>query len=137
MPTARVFNGLVPQKEVSWKFLISGCLRQGRPLKALAMYAEMQKDVSICPCKHTFVTLLKACAKTKNLRTGSEVHAKIERTGWIDRDVFIGSSLIDMYAKCGRLDKAQKVFDKLLLWNVITWNALMARYAQHDLGHEV
>ena len=134
MPTARVFNGLVPQKEVSWKFLISGCLRQGRPLKALAMYAEMQKDVSICPCKHTFVALLKACAKTKNLRTGSEVHAKIERTGWIDRDVFIGSSLIDMYAKCGRLDKAQKVFDKLLVRNVVCWNALLRRYVEHEQG---
>ena len=47
------------------------------------------------------------------------------------------TTLLDMYAKCGALVKAQEVFDKLLERNVITWNALVAGYAQHDLGHEV
>lgn len=53
-----------------------------------------------------------------------------------ERVTNIGNTLIDMYAKCGHLHAARKVFDRLLTLDVVTWSALITRYAQHGLCQE-
>ena len=57
-------------------------------------------------------------------------HADIARNGLWGKNIFIGSALVDMYAKCGELAKAQEVFDMLPERNVITWGALITAYSQ-------
>eukprot|EP00250_Pteridium_aquilinum_P009442 c18670_g1_i1 orf=2-751(-) len=81
----------------------------------------------------TYVALLKACAKKKDLHEGSKIHNDIVRQGLHKKNVFVGSALLSMYAKCGALEKAQKVFDELLVRNIVSWNALIAGYVQY--GH--
>mgnify|MGYP000459261448 CR=1 FL=1 len=66
------------------------------------------------------------------------IHDEIGKWGLLAKlDVVLGIALVDVYAKCEALVKAQEMFDKLLEQNIITWNALVAGYAQDDLGHEV
>ena len=55
--------------------------------------------------------------------------------GFLEKNVVIGNALIDMYAKCGVLGKALEIFKELPVHDVISWNALIGGYAQHDLGH--
>ena len=47
----------------------------------------------------------------------------------LEPDVYTGTAFVDMYAKCGRLEYAQKVFDTLELRNITIWNSLVSGYA--------
>eukprot|EP00250_Pteridium_aquilinum_P019585 c24490_g17_i1 orf=1-861(-) len=76
------------------------------------------------------VALLKACAKQKDLHTGGRVHMDIVQSGLLQKNVFVGNALVNMYAKCGVLEKAQEVFDQLVVRDVVSWNVLIAGYAQ-------
>ena len=50
--------------------------------------------------------------------------------GMLERDIVLGTALVDMYAKCGGLEKAQQVLEELPMRNVVSWTALIAGYAQ-------
>eukprot|EP00250_Pteridium_aquilinum_P018897 c24231_g10_i1 orf=205-801(+) len=81
----------------------------------------------------SFLCLLKACVEQKDVQAGSSIHADAIKRGLLERDVFVGSALVNMYAKCGALTKAQDVFNDLPFQNIVLWNALISGYAQH--GH--
>lgn len=51
-------------------------------------------------------------------------------------DVRVGSALVDMYAKCGNINDARVVFDKMKHCDVITWNIMIGAYAESDCGVE-
>jgi pentatricopeptide repeat protein len=70
---------------------------------------------------------LKACGNAGALGKGRELHADIEKA-LPKANQIVCNALIDMYAKCGMLAKADEVFDKLELRDVISWNALIAGY---------
>ena len=54
----------------------------------------------------------------------------------LESNVVLGSALIDLYAKCGRLSEARKVFDNLITKNLVSWNTMLLGYAQHGFGRE-
>ncbi|KAL6651736.1 hypothetical protein ACP70R_010661 [Stipagrostis hirtigluma subsp. patula] len=74
--------------------------------------------------------LLRASAKSCALRGGVQLHAALTKLGF-GSDTMLGNNLIDMYAKCGKLDMAGEVFDGMLERNVVSWTALMVGFLQH------
>eukprot|EP00250_Pteridium_aquilinum_P020842 c24964_g11_i1 orf=2-1135(-) len=131
----KVFDKLVLRNECSWNALISGYAHYGKSSQALSMYQKMQED-SLHPSGYTFIALLKACGKLKDADRGRQIHASISKLGIIQPECFVGSALVDMYAKCGLLVEAKKVFDKLPVRNNVSWNALIAGYANNEQGEE-
>ena len=73
----------------------------------------------------TFVSLLKVCAQRKDLCKGTELHADIVKKGLLKKSPYLASALINMYAKCGVLSKAQQVLDELPVCDLISWNAII------------
>lgn len=65
------------------------------------------------PNGFSFPSLLKVCTSLLNLQVGIEIHGDIVRTGFIS-DAFVADSLIAMNAKCGSVEDARQVFDKML-----------------------
>ena len=63
------------------------------------------------------------------LEHAKKIHAYIIEKQ-LDIDSFVGSSLVDMYAKCGSLDDAWITFNKLFEKTIVSWNALIAGCAQ-------
>ncbi|KAH7439393.1 hypothetical protein KP509_04G059000 [Ceratopteris richardii] len=61
------------------------------------------------------------------------IHEQVIRSGY-ESDLFIGSSLVDVYARCGCLQEAHAVFDNLKNKNAVSWAALIIGYAQHGEG---
>lgn len=118
-----VFRRLPFRTVVSWTAIISGYANAGHGDEALRMYQCMQQE-GLEPDKFTFVSLIKACNSVANLKG---IHADASKFR-CDSDVFVSSSLINMYAKCGSLVDAQKVFDKLNVRNVVAWNAMLTAY---------
>eukprot|EP00250_Pteridium_aquilinum_P011044 c19800_g1_i1 orf=75-860(+) len=81
-----------------------------------------------------FVALLRACAKNKDLYRGTRVHDDILKWGLLENCT---DALVTMYAKCGALEKAQEVFDELLVRDQVSWTALIAGYVQQGQGEQV
>ena len=141
----------------SWNSLIHGYIRCGQPAYALMLYKKMQDDeesnekekanaemkrngkdanVPIHPDEYNFVSLLKVCAKLKDIETGSKLHAHMAKLGFLSKNCFLGSALVDMYAKCGLIEKAHHVLISLPVRDVVIWTALIGGYVQHQRCEE-
>ncbi|KAH6559157.1 hypothetical protein KP509_1Z025200 [Ceratopteris richardii] len=125
-----VFYTLSCHSVYAWTAIISGFAENGQAEWALELHEQMKKE-GIEPNHYTFVSLLKACGSVALLTEGHALHAEIEKKGWAC-NVFIGSSLVSMYGKCGRLEDAEDVFMNLLERNTITWNAMLSAYVQQE-----
>ena len=80
----------------------------------------------------TYVSLLMSCTKKKDLCKGAKLHAHILKMGLLDkRSSYLGSALINMYAKCGNLQEARQVLEDLSFRCVVSWNSLISGYCQH------
>ncbi|KAH7431896.1 hypothetical protein KP509_08G072000 [Ceratopteris richardii] len=130
-----VFDILPKRDVISWNALMSGYVKYEYGIKALNCLAQMQIE-GVNPDFCTLVCGLKACSIPGNVGKGREIHAEISRNGFLGRNMVIGSALIDMYGKCGFLEIAHEVFDGLSTPDVISWNSLIAGYAQHGYGKE-
>eukprot|EP01018_Ginkgo_biloba_P031865 Gb_04144 [translate_table: standard] len=130
----RVLDKMPKRNVVSWTVMIAAYVSHGFSKEGLALFYEMQRT-GIQPNEFTFASILPACANLADLERGKEVHEEIRRSGF-QSDVFVGSALVDMYVKCGNIEDARHVFDKMPERNVVSWNALMAGYVQNGHGEE-
>ncbi|XP_057837804.1 pentatricopeptide repeat-containing protein At3g09040, mitochondrial-like [Cryptomeria japonica] len=120
----------MPQRDViSWNTMIAGYAQNGFVEKALETLKQMQ-FVGLNPDSTTFASILPACAKMGAIKQGLNIHQSIMVGGFLS-DIIVGNALIDMYAKCGSIDKAHKLFDKMPQRDVVTWNAVISGYAQN------
>ncbi|URD90895.1 repeat-containing protein [Musa troglodytarum] len=81
----------------------------------------------------TFATVLSACASIAALDSGMEIHAFGIRSH-LETDVVVGSALVDMYGKSGRIDYASRVFESMNSRNEFSWNSMISGYARHGNG---
>jgi pentatricopeptide repeat protein len=107
----RVFNKMSSRDVVTWTTMILGHVQCRQGQKALELFRQMQQEGEQ-PNSITFVGVINACASIEALEEGKHVHKQIIESGW-DTDVFVGSSLVDMYAKCGSIKDAWRVFNKM------------------------
>ncbi|GLJ12809.1 hypothetical protein SUGI_0198200 [Cryptomeria japonica] len=127
---------VMPEQDVaSWTVMIAGLAQDGRSAEALELYREMQAASDTRPDAKTFSSVLPACANLAALEQGMEIHEEIIRSGF-QSAVFVESALVDMYAKCGNLEKAREVFDKMSERDVVAWTTIIEGYAGHGLAKE-
>ncbi|KAG8390556.1 hypothetical protein BUALT_Bualt01G0095700 [Buddleja alternifolia] len=95
--------------------------------ECFSLLGRMKREFNVIPDKYTFPPLIKVCSKLSSLTEGRIVHGLTVRYG-TERDVFVGSSLIDLYGKCGEIESARKMFDGMPVRNEVTWTAMMTGY---------
>ncbi|KAL3520153.1 hypothetical protein ACH5RR_018302 [Cinchona calisaya] len=127
-----VFEEISVKDVVSWNALLTGYAKAGRHGEVLVLFEDMQR-VGVKPDNRTLVTLLSACAGIGALKQGKWVHASVERNG-IEVNGFLATALVDMYSKCGCIEKALEVFDGTSRKDVSTWNAMIAGLSIHGFG---
>ncbi|KAI5070799.1 hypothetical protein GOP47_0015142 [Adiantum capillus-veneris] len=113
----------------SWNSVITASADSGKPKKAFEFYRLMQEE-GIEANEHTFVSLFKACGSLRHLKFGKDLHAEANRKGFLS-DVYVGSTLVSMYGKCGDVAEAENVFANLVHRNVVTWNVMLSVYVDH------
>ncbi|XP_021847438.1 pentatricopeptide repeat-containing protein At3g24000, mitochondrial isoform X1 [Spinacia oleracea] len=128
-----VFDGLVSKNEVSWNALMAGHARKERGEETLSLFQRMKRE-DFEPNDFTYSTVLNACANTGVLEQGKCIHAHVIKYG-VKLIAFVGHTLLHMYAKCGSVEEAEKVFTRLMVRDVVSWNSLLTGYAQHGLVH--
>ncbi|KAJ7531823.1 hypothetical protein O6H91_14G060500 [Diphasiastrum complanatum] len=130
----RAFDKIQNKNLVSWNAIIAGYAQHARGREALQLFERMQLD-GIKPNGITFVSTLKACSTIAAMDQGKKIHAQISKDQ-LDSDMFVASALVDMYSKCGSLDHARQVFDKLPRRDVVMWNAMIGGYVQHGFAKD-
>lgn len=116
------------QGPLLWNALVSVYIEQGLGEEALAFSKRMQEEAADLDAT-SFICSLKACGAVVAVEDGHALHTEIVKRGF-EQDHFVGSALVDVYAKCSLFEDAQNVFDKLLVRDVVLWNTLATRYAE-------
>ncbi|TYJ28065.1 hypothetical protein E1A91_A07G232500v1 [Gossypium mustelinum] len=137
MESARkLFNEVLKKDVVTWNAMIAGYVLSGECKKALEMFEEM-KTVGERPDEVTMLSLLNACADLGDLQVGMKIHWSLsEMFSSSGFNVLLGNALIDMYAKCGSIGRALKVFRDMREKDVSTWNSVIGGLAIHGYAEE-
>lgn len=106
-----LFRRLPERDAVTWGAIITAYMQHGWGEEALGLFAQMRKE-GVTPNRVTFVCVLKACSSIMVLNQGKWIHKDIIECG-LDPDILLGNTLVDVYAKCGSLHDACKVFHRL------------------------
>ncbi|CAN0855262.1 Pentatricopeptide repeat-containing protein At4g13650 [Linum grandiflorum] len=120
---------------VSWTALISGFVSKGCGDDATSLYCVMRSE-DVRPNEYLLATILKACALCLDVELGKQVHAEAVKAGLLS-DLFVGSGLVDFYAKCKEIEMADTVFFSMSERNEILWNVLLNAYAEIGDGKAV
>ncbi|KAH7297501.1 hypothetical protein KP509_26G072000 [Ceratopteris richardii] len=125
----KVFEGLKHRNVVAWSSMILGYTEHGLATEGIDLFNQMHFQ-GVVPNEITFVCVLKACWHLSAVEVGRDVYSYLLKLG-LHLDVLVGSSLIDVYAACGKVDDARKVFDSLLEKNVVCWSAIISCHEEH------
>ncbi|KAK6280303.1 hypothetical protein POUND7_020570, partial [Theobroma cacao] len=128
----KVFDAMVDKDEVSWNSMIAVYAQNGLSNEALEVFHGMVRDDNVNYNAVTLSAVLLACAHSGALQAGKCIHDQVIKMG-LEDDVIVGTSIIDMYCKCGRVEMARKAFSCIKEKNVRSWTALIAGYGMH--GH--
>ncbi|KAJ7541256.1 hypothetical protein O6H91_10G051200 [Diphasiastrum complanatum] len=130
----RLFEAMPEQDIVSWNTMISAHAQHEECKAAVKLYRKMwQKQIK--PNQFTFLGILDACARLMDLPEGEVIHSHIIDNGF-ELDTGVATALVNMYCKCGSLNDARIVFNKVPEKDVVLWSAIIAAYSQHGHGKE-
>ncbi|OVA07774.1 Pentatricopeptide repeat [Macleaya cordata] len=128
----KVFDTMPERSIIAWNSMISGYEQNGLAKEAVDVFYLM-REIGVQPDSATLVSLLSACSQLGALNLGLWVNEYIIENGF-DLNVILGTSLINMYARCGNVGKARDVFDVMQELNVIAWTAMISGYGMHGYG---
>ncbi|XP_065862759.1 pentatricopeptide repeat-containing protein At5g66520-like [Euphorbia lathyris] len=130
----KLFDEMPDRDVVSWTILIMGYRDAENYDDSLISFEQMQY-AGVVPNRVTMVNVLGACASFGAIEMGTWIHDFIRRNGW-EVDVILGTSLIDMYMKCGRIDEGLNVFGSMKERNIFAWNAIIKGLGFAKFGQE-
>lgn len=132
---AELFSQMPRKNSYSWTSLIGGYARNGLGHEALGVFREMIK-LQVRPDQFTFSSCLFACAIIASLKHGKQIHGFLVRNN-IRPNTVVVSAIVDMYAKCGSMENARRVFDFVGdKQDVVLWNTMMSVLAHYGYGME-
>ncbi|PRQ24536.1 putative tetratricopeptide-like helical domain, DYW domain-containing protein [Rosa chinensis] len=130
----KVFDEM-PERDIAcWNALVAGLAQGSQPSEALALFERMAEEEGLKPNEVTVLGALSACSQLGALRGGERIHTYIVNAK-LDTHVIVCNAVIDMYAKCGFVDRAYEAFENMRCGkNLITWNTMIMAFAMHGDG---
>ncbi|XP_028062517.1 putative pentatricopeptide repeat-containing protein At5g37570 [Camellia sinensis] len=122
-----VFDRVLQPNIYLWNTLIKGYCKHSSLAQCISVFLRMKQSGNVVPDEYTFPSLLKACSSELALKEGQAIHGLIVRYG-TEHDVFVGSSLVDLYGKCREIEFARKVFDGMCVRNEVSWTSMIVGY---------
>ncbi|CAK9163390.1 unnamed protein product [Ilex paraguariensis] len=130
-----VFKCMENKNVITWTAMLVGLAQNGHAEGALKLFNQMQEE-GVASNSVTLVSLVHCCAHLGFLKKGRSVHAHLTRC-WFAFDVVNLTAVIDMYAKCGKIKSAEKVFNNgHVSKDVILWNSMITGYGINGYGHQ-
>ncbi|XVF59667.1 hypothetical protein PTKIN_Ptkin07bG0294100 [Pterospermum kingtungense] len=120
----QMFDGMPHRDEISWTTMISGYVNAMNSNEALLLFSKMWVSPGVSMDPFSLSIVLKVCALDSNLNYGESLHGYLVKSGFFN-SVFVGSALLDMYTKFGKIEQGIKVFDEMPMKNVVSWTAII------------
>ncbi|GMG98564.1 hypothetical protein Nepgr_000404 [Nepenthes gracilis] len=132
----RLFDGMGSRRTtISWNTMISGYVRKGKLMDAFQLFEEMQEE-RIKPTEFTLVILLNASAQLGSLDQGQWVHSYICKNNF-ELNSIVVTAIVDMYCKCGAIEKARRVFHQMSSKRALScWNSMILGLAKNGCEDE-
>ncbi|GFY81629.1 magnesium transporter NIPA [Actinidia rufa] len=118
-----LFDCMREKNVVSWTTMVTGYSQNGHHEKALSMFSNML-EVGVKPNDLTVVSALSAFAKIGALEAGVQIHKYLSSNGF-QLNKANGTALVDMYAKCGNIESANRVFGMTKEMDLRTWSVMI------------
>ncbi|EFJ08202.1 hypothetical protein SELMODRAFT_41586, partial [Selaginella moellendorffii] len=118
---------------ISWNAMLAGYAQNSRSSDAIQLFRSMDLEAQCDPNSTTFATLLDACGEIAALREGEAAHDRIIATG-LSINLVLGTAIVRMYSKCGRIDRARELFDRIRddrgkEEDVVLWTTMLGGYS--------
>ncbi|XP_020599301.1 pentatricopeptide repeat-containing protein At5g66520-like [Phalaenopsis equestris] len=130
----QLFDEMPEKSDASWSAMVSGYVQNKRYEEAMELFLEMKGSVSANLNISLLVSALNACSAVGVFDEGRWIHSYIDFKG-LEYGLELGTALLDFYAKCGFIEKAREVFDKMHGKDVTTWSAMIAGLAMNGNSH--
>ncbi|GMN41947.1 hypothetical protein TIFTF001_011154 [Ficus carica] len=124
-----IFDKLERRSVVAWNCMICGFSQNGYSVEAISLFDKMFFDCLEMD-EVTFLLVIQACSQLGYPEKGKWVHHKLITCG-VTEDIYMGTALTDMYAKCGLLQTARQVFDSMSERSIVSWSVMIAGYGMH------
>ncbi|XP_034203818.1 pentatricopeptide repeat-containing protein At3g46790, chloroplastic-like [Prunus dulcis] len=121
-----IFDRVNNPSTLLYNSIIRAYTLYGYSEKTMEIYGQMHR-LGLKGDNFTYPFVLKCCANLSSIWLGKCVQSLSLRIG-LESDMYVGTSLIDMYVKCGEMSDARSLFDKMTVRDVSSWNALIAGY---------
>ncbi|XP_020105353.1 putative pentatricopeptide repeat-containing protein At5g09950 [Ananas comosus] len=129
----KIFLSMDEKNAVSMNGLMVGLVKQGLGEEAVEVFRKLRELVPVN--SDTYVVLLSALAEFSELeegrRKGREVHGLMLRTCLVDSKIAVSNGLVNMYAKCGAIDVASRVFNLMDVRDQVSWNTMISGLDQN------
>ncbi|XP_020097183.1 putative pentatricopeptide repeat-containing protein At3g15930 [Ananas comosus] len=123
-----LFERSYKREAVMWNAMISGHNRNKQFEMSCKIFVDMVKQC-VSPTAITYISVISACAKLRDLDFGIQVHKHIKESGTLP-NLKIENALVDMYAECCDMDAALRLFEGMKTRDVISWTALVVGFAR-------
>ncbi|GAB2235508.1 hypothetical protein Droror1_Dr00025933 [Drosera rotundifolia] len=130
----RFFDEMRERNWICWSAIIAAFVQNDWLFDALELFKDMQRQ-EVGVSQSTYASLFRSCAGLSAWRLGAQLHGHAIKSDFAT-DAIVGTASLDMYAKCGNLMDAQKLFDLLPIQNRQCYNAMMVGYTQNERGFE-
>ncbi|KAF5727725.1 hypothetical protein HS088_TW22G01422 [Tripterygium wilfordii] len=120
----KLFDKMPARDEVSWTTVISGYVSAMNSTEALALFSYFWVQPGLWVDPFILSLALKACGQNLNVNYGESLHGYSVKSG-LGYSVFVGSALLDMYAKVGKVDHGCRIFSEMPIRNVVSWTAII------------
>ncbi|XVF62991.1 hypothetical protein PTKIN_Ptkin09bG0053200 [Pterospermum kingtungense] len=133
--SARCLFDQMPEKNlISWSTMIGGYARNGRPCDALELYKQFKKQ-GIKPDETFVLGIISACSQLGILDAAELIIHNFTGPPLFS-SLRIVTSLIDMYAKCGNVDRALQVFKMAYQKDLYCWSTMITAFANHGMAQD-
>ncbi|KAM0013840.1 putative tetratricopeptide-like helical domain superfamily, DYW domain-containing protein [Helianthus debilis subsp. tardiflorus] len=130
-----LFENYCDKDSISWNSLLSTYIKNNQEHNALILFQRMISNVK--PTLVTIINVLSLYTHLSNLPQGRCLHAyTLRRFSSLERELSLANAFITMYARCGSLEYAEKIFNRLREKDIVSWNAMIAGYGMHGCGDD-
>ncbi|PHU20561.1 hypothetical protein BC332_11712 [Capsicum chinense] len=141
----KLFDGMETISLVTWNAMIAGLAQMmdlgedgmtahSSGFEALNTFLRLHQS-GMKPDLFTFSSVLSVCSSLVALEQGEQIHAQVIKSGFLS-DIVVGTALVNMYNKCGSIDRASKAFVEMSTRTLISWTSMITAFAQHGYSKQ-